>query len=357
MLALIALVNSAIYLHARPYGVRQHVIEHALLDRWTATAVATMADNRAYPMFAALFAFGVASMFDRQRAAGLTAPQSRGLLRRRFWWLICFGAVHALLLFPGDVLGLYGLMGFVLLAVLRVRDRTLLVLGATWLLVVAAIQGAALTTPIYSLQRTYLWSFGIEDLGTALLWRPVEWLMTPFGLLGVFSAALAGIWAARHEVLTRPEVHKRQLTVIAATGLTLAFAGGLPAGLAVGGFAVPDSSAGLLAISSLHAVTGVAGGLGYAALIALLASRNPGRLARALAACGERSLSCYLTQSVVFAVLFYPWALGLGAHLGSAATAGIALLTWIGTVLLAELMRRRGRRGPAETLLRRLVYR
>lgn len=33
--------------------------------------------------------------------------QVKTLLRRRSRWLIAFGFVHAVLLFPGDILGLY----------------------------------------------------------------------------------------------------------------------------------------------------------------------------------------------------------------------------------------------------------
>jgi uncharacterized membrane protein YeiB len=118
--------------------------------------------------------------------------------------------------------------------------------------------------------------------------------------------------------------------------------------------------AALWAVSALHAVTGIAGGLGYAALIGLVAIRvgdRPGRVVRALAATGQRSLSCYLFQSVVFVALLAPYTLGLGATLGTAGVAAVALATWLVSVLLSDGMRRAGRRGPAEVLLRRLTYR
>jgi len=42
---------------------------------------------------------------------------------------------------------------------------------------------------------------------------------------------------------------------------------------------------------------------------------------------------------------------------GIAEIAVLAGVTWVLTVLLADLMRRSGYRGPAEVLLRRLTYR
>lgn len=77
----------------------------------------------------------------------------------------------------------------------------------------------------------------------------------------------------------------------------------------------------------------------------------------ALAACGQRSMTCYLLQSVVFVAVFVPYAGGLGTEVGTAAASGIAVLTWLATVVFAEVLRRNDLPGPAETLLRKLAYR
>jgi uncharacterized membrane protein YeiB len=59
----------------------------------------------------------------------------------------------------------------------------------------------------------------------------------------------------------------------------------------------------------------------------------------------------------VFVALLMPYTLGLGETLGTAGVAVVALGTWLVSVLLADILRRAGRRGPAEVLLRRLTYR
>lgn len=338
MLALIALANSAVYLYGRPYGVRQHIVETDLVDRLVSAGVVTFVDARAYPMFAFLFAYGVARM----------APERA---RSRNVWLIVFGFVHALLLFPGDVLGLYGLLGFAVIAMSRLGDRALLVVAGVWLVLTAVVQGQAYASPPNG-QRSHFFSFETADPLAALALHPLEWLLVPFGLFGVGAAALAGVWAARREVLAEPERHRRLLRHVAGWGLTAAVLGGLPSGLAVAGF---WHTAALWQLGALHAVTGVAGGLGYAALIGLIATRirKPNAVVRAITACGERSLSCYLFQSVVFVLLLKPYTLGLGATLGSAEVALLGLATWLVSVLLADVLRRRDLRGPAETLLRK----
>ena len=355
MLALIALANSVVYLHARPRGVRGHIVEHGLLDRVVSVIDLVLVDQRAYPMFAALFAYGTVRIFQRQGAD----RHARKVLRRRGRWLIAFGFLHVLLLFPGDVLGLYGVLGFALVAMIKASDRALIVTAGLWLALVAVVQGAAYVMPSPT-GEPIAGSLETADPLQAMAMRPFEWLLTPVGMLGVFSAALVGVWAARRGVLEDPARHRPLLRRTAVIGLAVAVLGGLPMGLAVGGSWTPGDLTALWAVSALHAVTGIAGGLGYAALIGLLAARikgEPGPLVRAVAATGERSLSAYLFQSAVFVALLAPYTLGLGATLGTAAVSLLALATWLVSVLLADALRRAGRRGPAETLLRRLTYR
>lgn len=353
MLALIAVANSAIYLYGRPYGIRQHVIEHDPLDRATAALTMTFVDARAYPMFAALFGYGMVQIWNRRRSD----EEGRRVLRRRSLWLLAFGAVHGTLLFSGDVLGVYGLLGLVVCRLLRVRDRTLLILAAVWLVPVALSSALAYSTPHGSAGRMFFWSFAVEDPLRALALRPIEWVMTPFGLMGVATAALVGVWAARRELLAVPDETVRRAAV---WGPVIGVLGGLPVGLVAGEFVVVDGPVAVMALNAVHVVTGIAGGLGYAALIGLLARRigtRRGPVLTALAACGQRSMTCYLLQSVVFVALLSPYTAELGGRLGTAATAALAVGTWAATVVVAEVMRRAGSRGPAETLLRRLAYR
>ncbi|PPK67033.1 DUF418 domain-containing protein [Actinokineospora auranticolor] len=359
MLALIALANSVYYLYGRPYGLRQHIVEHTMVDRVVSVIDVAFVDGRAYPMFAALFAYGVVQVFQRHRDAGMPERQAKRLLRRRSRWLLVFGFLHALLLFPGDVLGVYGLVGFGLVALSRASNRTLLVQAGIWLVLAALIQGAANMMPATG-ARSFFFSFETEDPVKALTSRPLEWLLTPVGMVGVAVAALLGTWAARRGALTDPANHRTLLRRSAFIGLPLAFLGGLPTALAVGHFWEPTGDLTLWTISALHTVTGIAGGLGYAALIGLAANRigdRRGPVVRAISASGERSLSCYLFQSVVFVALLAPYTLGLGAKLGSAEVALVALGTWLVSVLLADQLRRAGTRGPAEVVLRTLVYR
>ena len=139
MLALIAVANVMIYLHARPYGLRQHIVEDGVVDRGVTVLLVTLVDARAYPLFAALFGYGLVRIADRHRQRGFDVHADRRLVRRRSGWLVVMGFAHALLGFSGDILGWYGLLGLLLAGLLGAQDRVLLGLAAGSLVVASAV--------------------------------------------------------------------------------------------------------------------------------------------------------------------------------------------------------------------------
>lgn len=358
MLALIAVVNIMIYLHDRPFGLRQYVLPDNVLDQVVTVIVMATADSRAYPLFAALFGYGIVQMISRRQSRGIARSQINRLLRRRNLGLILFGAIHAGLAFSGEILGWYGLLGLIMLPLLRLSDRALLRLALIWLVVASTIQGLIFADSTVRTQRSYFWSYAIPDPLEAAGWRIVEWVMTPFGLLAVVSAMLIGAVAARHQILEHPEQHRLLLRRTALAGIPVGLIVGATMGLVAAGVWAPGAPT-TTVLSCLHVLTGVMAGLGYAALIALIAirltargkERNP--IVVALQATGKRSLSCYLAQSVAFAILLPAATLGWGAWLGPASASLLALLVWAATVLGSWALG--DRRGPAEALLQRLV--
>ncbi|WP_432509831.1 DUF418 domain-containing protein [Kineococcus sp. SYSU DK001] len=375
MLLLIAVANAPFYLWAASSGTfGAHPVEAGTADRVAQTVAIVLVDGRTYPMFAFLFGYGIVQLYRRQHAAGVPHDQARRLLRRRHWWMVAFGAVHALLLWFGDVIGAYGLAGLVLTALfIDRRDRTIkvwigvltgllllfaLLVGA--LAVLTALAGPeaagddAFTIPEPAAIESYL-PAAAARFGFWLVVAPVQGLL----LLVTPVAVLVAFLAARHEVLERPAEHLPLLRRTAVAGIAVGWGVGLVLALQNLGVLGIDRSAdfGLLPVQSL---SGLACGLGYAALFGVLAVRwGPARgpVVRALRATGRRSMTCYVAQSVVFAPLMSAWGLGLGEHLSSWSIALVAVATWAATVALAVALEQAGRRGPAETLLRRLAYR
>jgi len=361
MLLFIALAHAHMYLFGHSTSLRGYLLDGSPLDRIIAGIQVTLVDGRALPLFAALFGYGLVQLANRRMAAGATWPEVRRLLRRRSRWLIAFGFLHALLLFFGDILATYGLVGLIMVGLLVRRDRV--VLRHAWLWVVLhAVVAALFGLMSVSASKDEAMPTGEDNPLVAALMRVSIWSgMTPTWLaFSVIAPFLFGIWAARRRMLEEPGQHRSTLRRVAVVGLGLTVIGGLPLALIDAQVWSAPADGLTVAVYAMHSVTGIAGGLGFAALLGLIAHRfaaRPGPVATALIACGQRSLTCYLLQSVVFVAVFAPYAGGLGKHLGDAAASGIAVATWLGTVALAELMRRADRRGPAEVLLRRLTYR
>ena len=382
MLLMIVLANTCYYLYGRPRSDSgAHPAAGSTLDEVVQGFLIITVDMRVYPMFAFLFGYGLVMITRRQARRGLTEQQITSMVQRRNLWLIAFGAVHALLLWGGDVLGAYGLAGLLLVWLFARRsDRTLLVwsgLGTAVLVLMAALPGYQIFAALFtdhpatandigfgSAEVAYATiseqSIGAAAVARALMW-PVHQVLLQ-GLLGmaVPVAILLGFWAARNRVLERPQNHRRLLWASAIGGITIGWSSGLIHLLAdVGVIAGLEST--MSAFTGPQLATGLACGVGYVAAFALvggrIADRPLGPVLRAITAVGKRSLTCYLAQSVLCAPVLAAWGLGLGAVLGSATMALYAVGVWVISLFLAMFLERRGRAGPAESLLRLLTYR
>ncbi|MDA2812542.1 DUF418 domain-containing protein [Nocardiopsis sp. RSe5-2] len=332
----------------------------------------TVVHARALPLFAIMFGYGVVQLALRRRSAGPRA--ARAVLLRRSAFLFALGLAHGVLLFSGDILGAYGIIGAVLTLVLVGRGERLHRVGL-WYLGVAAVYTAvvaamaAWTLADGSGERAEVpvsaYSSGqAATYGAAVVERLGEWPMTTLMLSAMLLPAWLGAWAARRRILEEPARHRRLLTAGAAAGLTVGFGGGLPMGLFSAGWLHADASAAMW-LKLLHESSGLFAGAGFVCLFALASlaheNRRPAAPVRAavgaVAALGRRSLSGYLVQSVAWLVLFAPFALDLGAAPNPAATAlASAVGVWLATVAAAALMERRGMPGPAERVLRRFAY-
>ncbi len=356
MLLLIALANSHYFLVGEP-RLGGFPLDGSRTDAVLRWSVATFVDGRAFPLFGLLFGYGVAQV--ARRAAPLGPRGVRRLLWRRSAALVAVGLVHGLLLYVGDILAAYGVLLLLGAWAVRWRDGWLLAIGVVMTVMVALPSSGSLVVSADPPGVAEL----PPDLATMLSVRPPVQafvaLLGPVGFIGPFAF---GLWAGRRRVLERPEEHRRLLRVVAVAGVGAAVLGAQPAAVVLAGVRRVPSQEVLDVVGPLHDATGVLGGLGYAALLALAADHLARRgapdhpVVRALAATGRRSMTCYLAQSVVWAVVFTPFLLDLSGRLTVTSTAALAALTWAATVGLAEGLRRRGRPGPMESVVRRVTY-
>ncbi|MFD7158756.1 DUF418 domain-containing protein [Kribbella sp. NPDC059898] len=353
MLLFIALANSHYFVAGTAY-FGGFPTDGSPLDRILGTLIATFVDGRAFPMFGVLFGYGVAQIVRRQHETGNDDRGIRKLLWRRSLVLIVLGFAHAMLLYVGDILAAYGVLLFLGVVVLRWKDRWLFVLAAFVLVLTALPSNDALSASADGPDPSMLPTSFLDQFAERITVQPV---IAGLGWIGFVTPFLIGLWAGRRRILERPAEHLTLLRTTALLGISTAVAGALPMSLVVGGVLTRPSDHALTILGPLHDATGVFGGFGYAALLVLVAHRVGERpITRAIAAVGQRSLTCYLSQSIVWAVVFTPYLLDLSDTLTTTTTALLAVATWLGTVLLADRMRRANYRGPFELLIRRITY-
>lgn len=353
MLLFIALANSHYFLQGD--SIRGGFpMDGSTLDNAVIWFIATFVDGRAFPMFGLLFGYGVAQIVRRQQSRG--PREVRHLLWRRSAALILIGFAHGMLLYVGDILAAYGVLLFFGVWAVRWSDRWLLLIAAGLFTLTALPSDGSMSISTEPPDPSML----PPDLGTMLADRivavPFIMLLAPIGFACPF---LVGLWAGRRRVFERPDQHRRLLVATAVVGISAAILGAQPVALTLAGVVDVPPQTTLELIGPLHDASGVLGGFGYAALITLIASRlgeRRPRIVDAIAATGQRSMTFYLSQSVVWTVVFTPFLLGLADDLSVAATALLAAATWGTTVVIADWMRRTGRRGPFEQLIRRVTY-
>lgn len=79
--------------------------------------------SKFFTMFSFLFGIGVALQIQRARQKGL---YSTTFFLRRFGSLFLFGVLHITLIWSGDILHIYGMLGFILLFLFQFSARTIL---------------------------------------------------------------------------------------------------------------------------------------------------------------------------------------------------------------------------------------
>ena len=389
MLLLISLANVGSWV-AGPEGRAP-----STADRTWAFIRALFIDQRAYPLFALLFGFGLATMVNRRMASGIdaycqqltgglrapsaaeldqareqAAVDARRLVRRRGLWMVLFGLIHGAF-FPSEIIGTYGIVAVVFAGWFahKHHKRQLavcaLVLLSQFVPVVlamlfgsggeAAASGAAAAAP----------TGAGESMASALPWFVTNvngWFFTALSAAFttmILPAAFLGARLADTDLIAHPERHRGLLTVAGIGGLALGALGALHELL------VPLTSAQPWAAdSALIMVLGLAGGCGWLAVLALYAGgpTSDNRLTGLrwlLSSVGRRSMTAYLSQTVMFAGIFViaPRLTGRPLELGLVASAAVAVMVWLTTVVLCAVLERLGMPGPFESLLRIAVAR
>ena len=391
MLLLIALANVVFWVDYLPEAAGGTVLDQA----WIALRGA-LVDRRSYPLFAMLFGFGLAVMARRRIEAAMrsaedalppdTDPQTRErhlararetatvdarrLIRRRGLWMILFGAVHGTI-FAGDIIGTYGIIAAIFAGTVVRRKRTrMLVVGIVMTLVCAwsmsymgwAVGGGPEAAGITASESMAFSPVARATPGPSLpISNLIGWVFSTFFALTsamTIPATFLGVRLADSDLMSRPDRHRRALLVGGAAALAVGAVGALPRVLPSLGIGVPARVT--VVASALDVATGMVGACGWLALLAAWAGPGTGAPLRGahwlLSAVGRRSMTVYIGQTVLFALIFGTLRLTGAPAFNEVMGASVAVAVWAALAMMCAWMERSGRtRGPLEILLRRAV--
>lgn len=355
-LLLILLVNVTFFAS----GYAFHLVDdpaYGPLDRLVSGTVELLFAMKAYLLFSFLFGYSFTLQLDSAARRGTAFGRS---FLRRLSGLFVLGLLHAVLLFHGDILTTYALLGLLLLAVRRIAPRTALIAAAAivglvaFLAGLAAVLGATLVPDEAAavsagLRTTEALRGGLGDV-------IVEHLRSMPAMLGAlvvqgplaFAAFLVGLAAGRHRMLADVPRHERPLRRIQRVGYPVGLAG---AAL----FAIGGGTANLTGLM-VSVVTAPFLAAAYAATLLRLFTRRP-HVADALAPAGRMALTNYLGQSLICVLVFTGVGLGLAGHTSPVRTLLIAVTIFVAQVAASTWWMRRFRHGPAEWALRAWTYR
>lgn len=387
-LALLGILSVNIWFFAYPEtletGMRSTPRETPA-DQLVSFAVTVLFEAKSYVVFS--FLFGLAFVLQWASAARAGASEA-GRSLRRFAALAALGLLHGLLLFTGDILLAYAILGCALFGMRRIRPRWAVMIGVVLLLGVPllllgagalaaglpdaapeAAAGTAGTGPAAA-REAYTGSLA-GYLGFQL--QAYSWAL-PNVLFGqgpmAFGAFLIGLAVGRtrmaERILSREVPTARLIACMVpalVSGLALSWMGawllwGPPGSTAPAGATSEEEPAAEMLGQGLVLLAGPVQALGWVlAGLLVLRSRPARRLTDCLGPAGRMSLSNYLGQSAVLALIFSGLGLGLGGQLSAVVVAVVAVILWVLQLILSAAWLRHLRRGPVEGLVRAVTYR
>lgn len=331
-------------------------------------------DGKFYTLFSLLFGIGFSIIISHAAERGANGFR---IFYRRMIILALIGCTHLMMIWSGDILLLYAVLGMILPLFRNMSDKKILIIAGSLLLLPILVDGIAEFTGIFFAKYPYdkWWHYagiyGIteENFGTWLSdadsYREVHQFLIQgawermyefidgnryFKVMGLF---MIGFVAGRHKIYANLKSHKTLLNKVALWGCII----GLPLSVFYAVSGVNGHPMGNTIHTVLYTVSVYPLGFAYAALLGLFCIRHKDLAVwRWFAAPGRMALTNYIGQSIIGMFLFYGIGFGFGATVGLAETELVALIVFLCQILFSIIWLRLFRFGPLEWIWRMLTY-
>lgn len=339
--------------------------QHALLE------------GKFYSLFSMLFGIGFAIYLSKAKENNAILS----LFKRRLLILLFIGIIH-LLLWVGDIVAFYALLGFLLIPFRKFSNKKLLIIAATCILLPIPLYALKMLNPAVFNPGQYLIAYNIQldsqiginserDLVIALsgnsfgkmLQVNLHGILFRFGdllfqdrIFKVFGMFLIGLVIGRTNFYNRLPENKKLLKKILFFGLAV----GIPANFIMAYYMVSGGYY-QITLNGLYQTIAYSFGvapltLAYASLFALLyLNEKRRRLLNTLAPVGRMALTNYIMHTIIGILFFTKLGLGL-SNMGPAAWTIFAICVYIFQIFTSTIWLRFFNYGPLEWFWRSATY-
>lgn len=339
-------------------------------------------EGKFYTIFSLLFGWGIALQFRRGELKGINPV---GTVRRRLFFMLLLGAVH-LLIWPGDIVFFYALLGFLLIPLRKLSNKTLLITGSLLILSPILLYWLKMTWPVLNYPADLMRIWGMKADAALLHLKSEEdfmnmmqhgsWLdqlkgnITGFffrynylffvsrvpKVLGMF---LIGYVVGRTDFYKNIQQYKKLVITIIIAGLLI----GLPANYMLAQFMTKHGGDyWQLTRNGLYQTIFYAAGvvplaLAYVGLFMLAFQTVTGKkILSLLAPVGKMAFSNYIAQSLIGNFVFLGAGLGYMGQVGPVYFTLFGIAVFIVQIIVSTLWLRYFNYGPLEWLWRSATY-
>lgn len=358
---------AAAYMNPTAYGD----LSGANLWVWALSRV--FADQKFMTIFSALFGAGIVLMWERMEAAGHT---STALHYRRTLWLMVFGAIHAYLVWSGDILLIYGVCALWVYRLRKLTARRLATVGIIVLMVAPALFSVSAVSmqnwpPEATADFSTSWHPDAETVSEELAnmqggWsRQMQsrvpltvsfhtggliffsfWRVSGLMLIGMALYKVGFFSAERSDRL-----YRRLIILAVVVGVPIVVLGLL------GDFAADWELSRFFLGMTYNYFGSLPVSLGYASAIMLMCRHGKlNAVQRGLAAVGRMALTNYLLQTIICTTIFYGHGFGYFGEVERVGQILIVSAVWAFQIPFSIWWLERFRFGPFEWLWRSLSY-
>jgi uncharacterized protein len=345
------------------------------LDKAASWFISFFAAGKFFTLFSFLFGLGLAVQMQRAEAKGVAIVP---LYVRRLLILLLIGIFHVVLLWWGDILTYYAILGFVLLLFRNTKPRRLLVWAFVFLLVpllfsvaftglVRLADDAGQIASVETLEAQYqasyaqaLTTYQSGSFAAMIEQRLQDYAFASLGQVfgGTFFIVLAmfllGLYVGKRRLLQNAQEHLPFFKRVFVWSSVLGLAGTTLEHLFFSSASPLEPNPLNLLGQAGYIIGAPALSLCYASGLVLLAQRV--KSLNLLVPLGRTALSNYLLQSIICTTLFYGYGFSLYGKVGPLLGIVITVVIFTLQIPLSHWWVRHFRFGPAEWLWRTLTY-